>query len=160
MRIGCGYDVHALVSGRKLVLGGLVIPHEKGLQGHSDADVLTHALMDALLGAAGWGDLGRWFPDTDPSFRDICSITMLETIMQHLGAHELAVENADAVIVAQAPRLTPYLHQMTQVLADAMHLSTNRINLKATTTEYLGLTGRGEGMAAHAVVLLREGPDM
>lgn len=153
-RIGFGYDVHRLVSGRPLILGGVEIPFPLGLAGHSDADVLTHALGDALLGAAALGDLGRHFPDRDPAYKDISSLILLERIMALVQRHGLRVGNVDAVIVAQAPKLAPYIPQMQAKLAPILHLPFTSINIKATTTEGLGFAGRQEGIAAYAVVLL------
>lgn len=154
MRIGQGYDVHRLVEGRKLILGGVEIPYEFGLLGHSDADVLTHAIIDALLGAAGMGDIGHHFPDTDPKYAGADSMKLLEAVMEKLKSAGWKVGNVDSTIVAQRPKLAPYLSLMQQNLADAMGVQLNQINIKATTEEKLGFTGSGEGMAAHAVVLL------
>ncbi|MEG1857217.1 MAG: 2-C-methyl-D-erythritol 2,4-cyclodiphosphate synthase [Pseudoflavonifractor sp.] len=156
MRIGHGYDVHRLVQERALILGGVTIPFERGLLGHSDADVLTHALMDALLGAAGLGDIGKFFPDSDPAYQDISSLVLLEKVMAHLMDHGFRVGNADVTVLAQRPKLAPYLPQMRSVLAPYLGIAPERLNLKATTEEGLGFTGRGEGIAAHAVVLLEE----
>ena len=160
MRIGHGYDVHRLTEGRRLILGGVEIPWEKGLLGHSDADVLTHAVMDALLGAAGLGDIGRHFPDHDPAYRGISSITLLRQVAALLRERQLAVGNVDATIVAQQPKLAPYLAGMRRNLAVCLGVAEDRINLKATTEEGLGFTGTGQGMAAHAVALLKEPEDM
>lgn len=154
MRIGHGYDVHRLVGGRKLILGGVDIPHTVGLLGHSDADVLTHAVMDALLGAAGLGDIGRHFPDTDPAYAGADSLKLLEHVMGCLTKQGWKVGNVDATILAQRPRLSPYLDQMRKNLADRMGVLPQQINVKATTEERLGFTGGEEGMAAHAVCLL------
>lgn len=154
MRIGQGYDVHRLVEGRKLILGGVEIPYEFGLLGHSDADVLTHAIIDALLGAAGMGDIGHHFPDTDPKYAEADSMKLLEAVMEKLKSAGWKVGNVDSTIVAQRPKLAPYLSLMRQNLADAMGVQLNQINIKATTEEKLGFTGSGEGMAAHAVALL------
>ena len=154
MRIGHGYDVHRLVEGRPLVLGGVTVPWKLGLLGHSDADVLTHAVMDALLGAAGLGDIGRHFPDHDPAYRGISSITLLRQVAALLRERQLAVGNVDATIVAQQPKLAPYLTGMRRNLAVCLGVAEDRINLKATTEEGLGFTGAGEGMAAHAVCLI------
>ena len=154
MRIGQGYDVHRLVEGRKLILGGVEIPYEFGLLGHSDADVLTHAIIDALLGAAGMGDIGHHFPDTDPKYAGADSMKLLEAVMDKLKSAGWKVGNVDSTIVAQRPKLAPYLSLMQQNLADAMGVQLNQINIKATTEEKLGFTGSGEGMAAHAVALL------
>lgn len=154
MRIGQGYDVHRMAEGRKLILGGVDIPYELGLLGHSDADVLTHAIMDALLGAAGMGDIGRHFPDTDPKYFGADSLKLLAAVMEKIAAAGWKVGNVDSTIVAQRPKLAPYLAQMQKNLADVMKIQTNQINIKATTEEKLGFTGSGEGMAAQAVALL------
>ena len=156
MRIGHGYDVHRLTEGRKLILGGVDIPYPLGLLGHSDADVLTHALMDALLGAAGLGDIGRHFPDSDPRYAGISSLTLLGHVMDLLAQRGLRVSNADVTVLAQAPKLAPYLPRMVLNLAQCMGLPPERLNLKATTEEGLGFTGAGQGIAAHAVALLEE----
>ena len=157
MRIGHGYDVHRLTEGRKLILGGVEIPFEKGLLGHSDADVLTHAVMDALLGAAGEGDIGRLFPDTDPAYAGADSLALLDTVMERLRAAGYRVGNVDATILAQRPRLAPHIPAMRANLARRMGVDPSQVNVKATTEEKLGFTGSGEGMAAHAVCLLEEG---
>ena len=154
MRIGQGYDVHRLVEGRKLILGGVDIPYEFGLLGHSDADVLTHAIMDALLGAAGLGDIGRHFPDTDPSYAGADSLKLLTAVVDKLTKVGWVIGNVDSTIVAQRPKLAPYLAQMQQNLATAMGIQPDQINVKATTEEKLGFTGSGEGMAAQAIALL------
>ena len=154
MRIGHGYDVHRLVTGRKLILGGVDIPHHLGLLGHSDADVVTHALMDALLGAAALGDIGQHFPDTDPAYRDISSLDLLGRVMALLAAQGWRVENVDLTILAQRPKLKDYLPQMRQNYSRAMGLPVTAISVKATTEEGLGFTGNGEGIAAQAVCLL------
>lgn len=156
LRIGHGYDVHRLVEGRKLILGGVDIPWEKGLLGHSDADVLTHAVMDALAGAARLGDIGRLFPDTDPAYAGISSLKLLAEVGRLLREKGYAVVNVDAVLLAQAPRVGPYRPQMADNLARALGVGVERINVKATTEEGLGFTGDGSGMAAHAVVLLEK----
>ena len=156
MRIGQGFDVHALVAGRKLVLGGVEIPYHLGLEGHSDADVLLHAICDALLGAAGLGDIGRHFPDTDAQYAEIDSRMLLRDVAQKLAALKLRVVNVDATIVAQAPRMTPHFARMTGNIAADLGIAPAAVNLKATTTEGLGLTGRGEGIAALAVALIEE----
>jgi 2-C-methyl-D-erythritol 2,4-cyclodiphosphate synthase len=153
-RIGLGYDVHRLVPERPLILGGLTIPFHLGLLGHSDADVLSHALGDALLGAAGLGDLGRLFPDSDPQFKGISSLRLLETIHSLVQKQGYRIENVDLTVVAQEPKLAPYMHKMQTILAEVLHLSGDQINIKATTTEGLGFAGRQEGMAAYAVALL------
>ena len=156
MRIGHGYDVHRLVTGRKLILGGVEIPWGRGLDGHSDADVLTHALMDALLGAAGLGDIGRHFPDSDDRFLGIDSQELLKQVCRMLTERELTLGNADITVIAQKPKLAPYLDRMRASLAKTMSVSEGQINLKATTEERLGFTGREEGIAAHCVCLLEE----
>ena len=156
MRIGMGYDVHKLVEGRKLILGGVEIPYEKGLLGHSDADVLLHAIMDALLGAAALGDIGKHFPDTDPAYKGISSVKLLTHVMELLRQHHFAVGNVDAVIIAQKPKMAPHIPQMRKNLAQAMGVEEDRINIKATTEEGLGFTGRGEGIASQAICLLEE----
>lgn len=158
MRIGMGYDVHRLVSGRPLVLGGVGIPFDKGLLGHSDADVLVHAACDALLGAAGLGDLGIHFPDNDPAYKDIYSIELLKNSMALIRSRGFELVNLDAVIIAQAPKLSPYRDTIKRTMADAMACDETAINIKATTTEGLGYTGTGEGMAAQCVVLIRKSP--
>lgn len=156
MRIGHGYDVHRLVAGRKLILGGVEIPHTLGLLGHSDADVLTHAVMDALLGAAGQWDIGHAFPDTDAAYAGISSLVLLERVMQRLAELKLKVGNVDATVLAQRPKLAPYIPQMRENLARLLGVSPDRVNIKATTEEKLGFTGQEEGIAAHAVALLLE----
>lgn len=156
MRIGHGYDVHKLAHGRKLILGGVEVPYERGLLGHSDADVLTHAVMDALLGAAGLGDIGRAFPDSDDAYRGISSLILLDAVMDMLTQRGLSVGNVDATILAQRPKLAPHIPSMRAHLALHMGISEDRVNVKATTEEGLGFTGAGEGMAAHAVCLLTE----
>ena len=156
MRIGHGYDVHRLTEGRALILGGVDIPYGKGLLGHSDADVLTHAVMDALLGAAGLWDIGHAFPDTDPAYKGADSLVLLDRVMEMLRAKGFRVGNVDATILAQRPKLAPHIPQMRENLAQRMGISPDRVNVKATTEEGLGFTGSGEGMAAHAVALLEE----
>ena len=156
MRIGHGYDVHRLVPGRKLILGGVEVPYHQGLLGHSDADVLTHAVMDALLGAAGLWDIGHAFPDSDPAYEGISSLLLLARVMEMLSARKLAVGNVDATILAQRPKLAPYIPQMRSELATVLGVGEDRVNVKATTEEGLGFTGAGEGIAAHAVALLLE----
>lgn len=153
-RIGHGYDVHPLVSGRKLILGGVDIPHDKGLQGHSDADALIHAVCDACLGAAALGDIGRHFPDTDPRYKGIDSRELLRHVRAQLAERGFVVVNVDGTIIAQAPRLAPHIPQMVANLAADLGVASDQVNVKATTTERLGFTGRQEGIAAHAVVLL------
>lgn len=154
MRIGQGFDVHAFCEGRKLVLGGVEVPYYLGLAGHSDADVLIHAICDALLGAAGLGDIGRHFPDNDPKFAGIDSMELLREVMRQLDERDWQVVNLDATIIAQAPKLAPFIAQMRERLAAAISTGNELVNIKATTTERLGFTGRGEGIAAQAVVLL------
>ena len=154
LRIGHGYDVHRLVEGRKLILGGVDIPWEKGLLGHSDADVLVHAVMDALTGAARLGDIGKLFPDTDPAYSGISSLKLLSEVGRLLGKKGFAVVNIDATLLAQAPKVGPYKQRMAENIAAALGIGPERVNVKATTEEGLGFTGDGSGMAAHAVVLL------
>ncbi len=154
IRIGHGYDVHRLVSGRRLVLGGIEIPYGKGLLGHSDADVLTHALMDALLGAAALGDIGQMFPDSDPAFEGADSIRLLRIVCEKLRNAGYTIGNADCTVIAQAPKLQPHIRDMRARIADACGVGPERISIKATTEEKLGFTGSGEGIAAHAVVLI------
>ena len=156
MRIGHGYDVHRLVPERKLILGGVEIPCDMGLDGHSDADVLTHAVMDALLGAAALGDIGRHFPDHDDRYLGIDSQILLQKVCSMLGEHHYQVGNLDATVIAQRPKLSPYMEQMREKLSQTMGISPDQINLKATTEERLGFTGRGEGISAHCVCLLEE----
>lgn len=154
MRIGNGYDVHRLVAGRKLILGGVDIPHTLGLLGHSDADVLLHALSDAILGAIGEGDIGRHFPDTDPAFKGADSIKLLQHVMALADSKGFRIGNVDTTIVAQRPKLAPFIQQMRANIARALGAEEERVNVKATTTEELGFAGRGEGIAAYAVALL------
>jgi 2-C-methyl-D-erythritol 2,4-cyclodiphosphate synthase len=154
MRIGHGYDVHQLVEGRDLVIGGVIIPHPKGLLGHSDADVLIHAICDACLGAAGLGDIGRHFPDSAAEYKDIDSRILLRRVCDALTAESWRVGNIDSTVIAQAPKLAPYLAQMTENIAADLGIRPSQVNIKATTTEKLGFAGREEGIAAHAVVLL------
>lgn len=151
MRVGMGYDVHKLAADRKLILGGVEIPFEKGLIGHSDADVLIHAVMDALLGAAALRDIGFHFPDTDPDYEGISSMKLLEKVGELLEEHMYLIENIDATIVAQKPKLQPYIENMIKNIADVLHLQENQVNIKATTEEGLGFTGLLEGISAHAV---------
>ena len=154
MRVGQGYDVHRLSSDRDLVLGGVHLDHPRGLEGHSDADVLTHAIIDALLGAAGLGDIGRQFPDSDPAYEGISSLILLERVGQLLLARGATVVNIDVVVMAQSPRLAPHMPSMISALAAALGIPPERISLKATTTEGLGFVGREEGIAAQAVALI------
>ena len=154
MRIGMGYDVHRLVENRKLILGGVDIPYEKGLLGHSDADVLIHAIMDALLGAAALGDIGKHFPDTDPQYKDISSIKLLEHVGKLLEENMFFIGNIDATVIAQKPKLAPYREQMVANIAKALNISESQVCVKATTEEGLGFTGRGEGIASQAIARL------
>lgn len=154
MRIGHGYDVHRLVSGRKLILGGVDIPYEKGLDGHSDADVLTHALMDALLGAAALGDIGKLFPDNDDAFLGADSIELLKTVCSVLNEKGYCIGNVDCTVIAQRPKLAPFIDEMREILAAAMRIPVDCVSVKATTEEKLGFTGEGLGISAHAVALI------
>ena len=156
MRIGHGYDVHRLVEGRKLILGGVEIPCEKGLDGHSDADVLLHAVSDALLGAAGLGDIGQHFPDTDPAYKGADSGILLRKVMQMVTDKGYRVSNLDVTMIAQRPKLRPFIAQMEANIAACLSVEPDRVNVKATTEEHLGFTGDGSGMACHAVCLLEE----
>lgn len=154
MRIGNGYDVHKLVPGRKLILGGVEIPHHLGLLGHSDADVLIHAIMDAILGAMAMGDIGKHFPDTDPEYEGISSIELLYQVMRMMSAYQYKIGNIDAVIICQRPKLAPYILEMREKIANNLATELNRVSIKATTTEELGFEGKEEGIAVNAVVLL------
>ena len=154
MRIGMGYDVHKLVEGRKLIIGGVEIPYEKGLLGHSDADVLLHAISDALLGAAALGDIGKHFPDTDPAYKGISSIVLLEHVGKLLEENCFFIENIDATIIAQAPKMRPHIDTMRENIAKALRISVEQVNVKATTEEGLGFTGTGEGISSQAICLL------
>ena len=154
MRIGMGYDVHRLAENRKLIIGGVEIPYEKGLLGHSDADVLLHAIMDALLGAAALGDIGKHFPDTDEAYRGISSVKLLEKVGELLEKNCFFIENIDATIIAQAPKMRPYIDTMREIIAKALKISIGQVNVKATTEEGLGFTGKGEGISSQAVCLL------
>ena len=158
LRIGHGYDVHRLCAGRPLVLGGVEIPYERGLDGHSDADVLLHAVMDAMLGAAALGDIGVHFPDTNARYRGISSLLLLEKTASLLAAHGWRVSNLDATLIAQRPKLAPYIPVMRAAIAQALQLETDDVSVKATTEERLGFTGREEGIAAHAVCLIEKIP--
>lgn len=151
-----GYDVHRLVTGRKLILGGVEVPYEKGLMGHSDADVLVHAIMDALLGAAALGDIGKHFPDTDPQYQGISSIRLLERVAALLEEQQFIVENIDATIVAQQPKMRPFIDDMIKNVADALGIMPDQVNIKATTEEGLGFTGNGEGISSQAVCALEK----
>lgn len=156
MRIGQGYDVHKLTEGRDLILGGVKIPYEKGLLGHSDADVLVHAVMDALLGAAALGDIGQHFPDTDPSYAGASSIELLKQVGRILSEHNYVIENIDTTVIAQRPKLLPYRPQMAENIASALGIAPGRVSVKATTEEGLGFTGSGQGISAQAITLLTE----
>lgn len=156
MRVGIGYDVHRLVENRKLILGGVDIPHEKGLLGHSDADVLLHAIADALLGAASLGDIGKHFPDTDERYKGISSLILLEHVGRLLNEKNYAVNNIDATIVAQRPKLLPHIEKMRQNVAAALHMATDDVNIKATTEERLGFTGTEEGISSYAVCTIKK----
>ena len=156
MRIGHGYDVHRLVEGRRLILGGVEIPYEKGLLGHSDADVLTHALMDALLGAAALGDIGKLFPDNDPNYEGADSVGLLREVRRVLSENGWRVGNVDCTVIAQRPKLAPFIPRMREILAEAMGVEPNCVSVKATTEEGLGFSGEGLGIAAHAVALIEE----
>ena len=154
MRIGSGYDVHRLAEGRKLIIGGVEIPYEKGLLGHSDADVLIHAVMDSILGAAALGDIGRHFPDTDSEFKDISSIKLLKKVLSLIKNNNYCIINLDATIIAQKPKLSPYIEAMRRNIADALEISLDCVNIKATTEEGLGFTGKELGIAANCVCLI------
>ncbi|MCR5100799.1 MAG: 2-C-methyl-D-erythritol 2,4-cyclodiphosphate synthase [Butyrivibrio sp.] len=154
MHIGMGYDVHKLVEGRKLIIGGVDIPYEKGLLGHSDADVLLHAIMDALLGAAALGDIGKHFPDTSEEFKDADSMVLLKKVGEMLVENKYLIENIDATIIAQAPKMRPYIDQMRQNIADALEIDIQQVNVKATTEEGMGFTGEGRGISSQAICLL------
>ena len=156
IRIGHGYDVHRLVAGRKLIIGGEEIPHTLGLDGHSDADVLVHAVMDALLGAAALGDIGKLFPDTDAKFKDIDSMLLLATVRDHIAQLGYRVINIDSTVLAQKPKLAPYIPEMKRRIAEVLAIQPEQVNVKATTEERLGFTGKEEGIAAHAVCLLEK----
>lgn len=156
MRVGVGYDVHPLVSGRRLVLGGVEIPFDKGLDGHSDADVLVHAIIDALLGATGLGDIGMHFPSSDPRYKDISSVSLLRQVISLLRAQGWLVCNIDASIVAEQPRLTPFISEMRGIIGDALGIDAEQVGVKSTTPKGLGFLGKGEGIAAHAVALVEK----
>lgn len=156
MRIGHGYDVHAFAEGRKLILGGVDIPHVKGLMGHSDADVLTHAVCDSLLGALALGDIGKHFPDTDSNFKNVNSLLLLEKVKALLAAEGYGIVNVDSTLIAQKPKLAPYIDEMRKNLANAMGIPVTDVSVKATTEERLGFTGREEGISAHAVCLIEK----
>lgn len=156
MRVGLGYDVHQLVEGRRLILGGVEIPFEKGLLGHSDADVLVHALMDAMFGAMGMGDIGQHFPDSDPAYKGADSMKLLEVCRDKIAAKGYGVYNLDVTICAQAPKMAPHLQNMRQNIAETLGVNIDMVNIKATTTEHLGFVGEGKGMSAYATCLLEE----
>lgn len=160
MRVGTGYDVHRLTEGRKCIIGGVEIPYEKGLLGHSDADVLLHAVMDALLGAAALGDIGKWFPDSDPAWEGADSVKLLVRVGELLAERGFLIENIDATIIAQAPKMRPHIDAMRGNIAAALQLEPEQVSVKATTEEHLGFTGRGEGIAAEAVCLLTSPRDL
>lgn len=156
MRVGLGYDVHKLVEDRELILGGVTIPYEKGLLGHSDADVLIHAIMDALLGAAALGDIGKHFPDTDPAYKGISSVKLLEHVGKLLDEHLYVIENIDATIIAQRPKMLPHIPQMRENIAKALGIDVEQVNVKATTEEGLGFTGSGEGISSQAICAIEK----
>ena len=160
MRIGTGYDVHKFVEGRKLILGGVEIPYEKGLLGHSDADVLAHAIMDALLGAAALGDIGKHFPDTDEKYRGADSLMLMREVKRILVEHYFLIGNVDATIIAQAPKMRPHIDRMRQNIAEALEVDISQVSVKATTEERLGFTGRGEGISVQAVALITSPMDL
>ena len=156
MKIGLGYDVHKLVSGRKLIIGGVDIPYEKGLEGHSDADVLVHAIADALLGASKLGDIGKFFPDTNPKYKDANSLELLTLVAKMINEKGFRIEDIDSIIVAQEPKMAPYREQMQKNIAEALGMAASSVGVKATTTEGLGFEGKGEGISAQAVAMLSE----
>ena len=160
MRVGQGYDVHRLVEGRDMIIGGVKIPYEKGLLGHSDADVLVHAVMDALLGAAAMGDIGKLYPDTDPAYEGADSIALLKDVGERLRSAAYVIENIDATIIAQAPKMRPYIDEMRANIANALDIDISQVNVKATTEEKLGFTGAGEGISASAVCLITSPADL
>ncbi len=160
MRIGMGYDVHRLTKDRDLIIGGVKIPYEKGLLGHSDADVLLHAIMDALLGAAALGDIGKHFPDSDPAYEGICSVELLKKVGEMLLEKGFLIENIDATIIAQAPKMRPYIDRMRENIAAALEIEADQVNVKATTEEGLGFTGAGEGISSQAVCMLTSPYDL
>ena len=160
MRIGMGYDVHRVVEGRDMIIGGVKLPYEKGLLGHSDADVLIHAIMDALLGAAALGDIGKHFPDTDPAYKGISSIRLLEHVGNLLDENGFIIENIDSTIIAQRPKMRPHIDQMRENIAKALGIEVERVNVKATTEEGLGFTGSGEGISSQAICLLQKLTDL
>ncbi len=154
MRVGFGYDVHRLVAGRKLVLGGVEVPYPQGLEGHSDADVLLHAICDGILGAMGEGDIGKHFPNTDPQFRGISSLRLLKVVATRMAERGLTVENLDTTLIAEQPKIEPYIPEMLAKIAETLEIKKQKVNIKATTSEGLGFVGAGKGMVAYAVVLL------
>jgi 2-C-methyl-D-erythritol 2,4-cyclodiphosphate synthase len=156
MRIGTGYDAHRLKSGRKLILGGVEIEFEKGLDGHSDADVLSHAIADAMLGAISLGDIGMWFPDTDNKYKDISSLIILSEVSNLIDKNGYEVENIDSILVLQNPKVAPYIDEMRENISKVLEIDKNKISIKATSTEGMGFEGKGEGISAYAVVLLKE----
>ena len=156
LRIGHGYDVHRLTENRRLILGGVLIPHDKGLLGHSDADVLIHSVMDSILGALTLGDIGKFFPDTSDEYKDIDSMKLLSSVYEMMSKRGYKISNIDATVIAQKPKLAPYIDRMRENIASVLHCDINRVNVKATTEERLGFTGSEEGISAHAVVLLEE----
>ncbi|MBT9168575.1 MAG: 2-C-methyl-D-erythritol 2,4-cyclodiphosphate synthase [Syntrophomonadaceae bacterium] len=156
MRVGIGYDVHRLVEGRTLILGGVSVPHQRGLLGHSDADVLVHSIMDAMLGALALGDIGKHFPDTEAAYKDVSSLKLLERVKTLCLGKGYIIANIDAVIIAERPKLTPYIQAMRENIADVLAVATELVSVKATTTEGLGFCGSGEGVAAQAVILLAQ----
>ena len=160
MRVGLGYDVHKLVEGRDLILGGVNIPYEKGLLGHSDADVLVHAIMDALLGAAALGDIGKHFPDTDPAYKDVDSLKLLEHVGKILDEHLYVIENIDATIIAQRPKMAPHIPTMRENVATILGIDVDQVNIKATTEEGLGFTGSGEGISSQAICAIEKVTNM
>lgn len=158
MRVGIGYDIHRLVSGRKLILGGVEVPHDRGLEGHSDADVLCHAICDALIGACGQGDIGRHFPDTDPAYRNISGLILLERVVDILGDQGFEVVNVDSTVMAERPRLSRFIAEMRGNIAEALNVHPGQVNIKAGTNEGLDSLGRGEGIACQAIALIRPVP--
>lgn len=154
LRVGMGYDVHQLVEGRKLIMGGVEIPHDKGLLGHSDADVIVHAIMDALIGAIAEGDIGKHFPDTDPKYKGISSISLLEYVGKLLKDKNAVIHNVDATIIAQKPKMAPYILEMRQNVAKALEIQVGQVNIKATTEEKLGFTGSEQGISSHAIAMV------
>ena len=160
IRVGMGYDVHKLVEGRDLIIGGVNIPWEKGLLGHSDADVLLHAIMDALLGAAALHDIGRHFPDTDPAYKGASSMKLLEKVGEMLQEHMYVINNIDATIIAQKPKMLPHIDQMIKNVADTLHINVDQVNIKATTEEGMGFTGTGDGISAQAICALTDARDL